>query len=116
MTPHSPRKETAFLNDMRDACAEIISRTNRRNLVDLASNGEFRDSVVLQLSYLGEAASHLSEETRRAYPTIAWRELVGLRNLLVHKYWAVDHLKIWEYAQTDVPALLETLSETRTKP
>jgi uncharacterized protein with HEPN domain len=113
MPRSSPRRDAAFLNDMREACATIITRVSRRSLVDLASDGEFRDGVVLQLSHLGEAASHLSEETRRAYPDVAWRELAGLRNLLVHKYWVVDHLKIWEYARADVPALLDTLSETK---
>jgi uncharacterized protein with HEPN domain len=110
MPPRSTRRDVAYLCDMREACAKIVARTSRRQFVDLASDEEFRDGVVLQLSHLGEAASHLTEEAKRSYPTVAWRELVGLRNLLVHRYWAVDHLKIWEYARDDVPALLATLS------
>jgi uncharacterized protein with HEPN domain len=75
------------------------------------TNGEFRDGIVLQLIMLSEAASHLTDEVKKNYPGVAWREVVGLRNLLVHRYWVVDHLKIWEYVRTDVPTLLQTLSE-----
>lgn len=112
MPPRSPRKDAAYLNDMREACAKIVARTGRRRLVDLVSDEEFRDGVVLQLIHLGEAAGQLSEQTKHSYPQVSWREVIGLRNLLVHKYWAVDHLKIWEYAQADVPALLNTLSNS----
>ena len=105
------RKDDAYLSDMLVACTTIVDRTRRRRLPDLASDGEFRDGVVLQLIMLGEAASHLSDEARKRYPGMAWREVIGLRDLLVHRYWVVDHLKIWEYAREDVPALLHALSE-----
>ena len=113
MPRRSTRMDAAYLNDMCEACATIASRTSHRSLADLVSCGEFRDGVVLQLIHLGEAASQLTDETRRAYSDVSWREVVGLRNLLVHKYWAVDHLKIWEYARTDVPALLAILTGER---
>jgi uncharacterized protein with HEPN domain len=113
MPPRNTRRDAAYLNDMREACATIVARASLRTLVDLASDGEFRDGVVLQLIHLGEAASQLTDETKRRYPAAAWREIIGLRHLLVHKYWAVDHLKIWEYARNDVPELLDTLTETK---
>lgn len=99
----------AFLNDMREACATIISRTRHRKLTDLVEDGEFQDGIVLQLIHLGEAASQLTDETKNKYPDVSWRVVIALRHLLVHRYWTVDHLKIWEYVKKDVPELLNTL-------
>jgi uncharacterized protein with HEPN domain len=113
MRSRRERRDDAYLSDMLVACTTIVERTQRRQLPDLASDGEFRDGVVLQLIMLGEAASHLTDEARKRYPGAAWREVIGLRNLLIHKYWVVDHLKIWEYVRTDVPALLHTLAEEK---
>lgn len=110
MRSRRDREDDAYLSDMLVACTTIVDRTRRRRLPDLASDGEFRDGIVLQLIMLGEAASHLSDDGRKRYPGAAWREVIGLRNLLVHRYWVVDHLKIWEYAREDVPALLHALS------
>ena len=111
MRSRKERKDDAWLCDMLVACITIVDRARRRQLPDLASDGEFRDGIVLQLIMLGEAASNLSEEARKRWPGVAWREVIGLRNLLVHRYWVVDRLKIWEYVRDDVPALLQNLSE-----
>ena len=58
---------------------------------------------MLQLILLGEAANHLTDEARKRYPGASWREVIGLRDLLIHRYWVVDHLKIWEYARDGHP-------------
>ena len=108
--PSRNRNDAAFLNDVAEACGTIIERSRHRNFSDFVSNGEFRDSVILQLIILGESSNYLTDRTKDLYPGAPWREVIGLRNLLIHKYWTVDHLKIWKVVQEDVPQLLELLS------
>ena len=109
MTSHE-RKKASFLDDVRESCGTIVERSKHRNFSDLVSNGEFRDGIVLQLIFLGEAASHLSKKTRDLYPEAPWRSIIGLRNVLIHMYWTIDFLKIWKVVHEDVPELLKTLS------
>ena len=101
--------DAAFLDDVREACATIVARLEHRRFPDLVDNAEFQDGLVLQLLHAGEAAAHLTEKTRRRYPDAPWKEMIGLRNILAHKYWSTDLMKIWEIASEDVPALLQML-------
>lgn len=57
----------------------------------------------------GEAASHLSDETRRRHPDAAWRELIATRVLLAHAYHRVDLDLLWDIAIDDLPRLAEAL-------
>jgi uncharacterized protein with HEPN domain len=102
--------DAAFLDDIREACALIVSRLRKRKLPDFISNTELQDSVVLRLIVIGEACKNLSEAARKRYPDVQWKDMARLRNLAVHHDWKMDALKIWEIAQEDVPLLLTTLS------
>jgi uncharacterized protein with HEPN domain len=54
-----------------------------------------QSAVERQLEILGEAARRLSEEFRQAHSEISWREIIGLRNILSHRYDEVKQQSIW---------------------
>ena len=68
-----------------------------------------RFASIKQIEIIGEAAKNLSDETKQNYPTIEWREISGLRNILVHEYFGVDIDLIWQIIQTDIPNLKSKL-------
>jgi uncharacterized protein with HEPN domain len=99
----------AFLDDIKEACALILSRVKNKQLPDFISNSELQDSIVLRLIVIGEASKSLTDTARKRYPSIQWKDIIRLRDLAVHHYWKVDALKIWEIIQEDIPQLLEIL-------
>jgi uncharacterized protein with HEPN domain len=103
--------DAAFLDDIREACALIVSRLRNKQLPDFVSNTELQDSVVLRLIVIGEASKNLSEAGRKRYSDVQWKDMSRLRDLAVHHYWKIDALKIWEIVQEDVPFLLSRLSK-----
>ena len=42
-------------------------------------------------------------------PDISWREIISLRNFLVHEYFGVDEIIIWQIITVDIPQLKEKL-------
>jgi hypothetical protein len=60
--------DAAFLDDIREACALIVSRLRKKQLPDFVSDTQLQDSVVLRLIVIGEACKSLSEKTRKRYP------------------------------------------------
>ena len=103
--------DSAFLDDIREACALIVSRLRKKQLPDFVSNTELQDSIVLRLIVIGEACKNLSEKARMRYPDVEWKDMARLRDLAVHHYWKIDSLKVWEIANEDVPFLLSRLSK-----
>jgi uncharacterized protein with HEPN domain len=57
------------------------------------------------LQIIGEAASRLPEEVRNLAPDIPWQKMIGMRNILVHGYFAIDQDVVWDTVQRDVPLL-----------
>lgn len=81
-------------------------------LVQHASNErQLADDPVIQaaaqrwLEILGEAASHVSDETKSAHPEIAWREITGIRVILAHGYFHIEQDIIGNVINHDVPVL-----------
>ena len=69
-----------------------------------------RQSMVLwPLTVLGEAAAHVSDAYQAAHPEVAWRKIVGLRNVLVHDYSGVDMAAVAEVLRTHLPELIQRL-------
>jgi uncharacterized protein with HEPN domain len=60
---------------------------------------------VRHLQIIGEAAKATPEEIRVLAPEIPWRQIAGMRNVLVHGYFEIDTDLVWDAATRDVPAL-----------
>lgn len=63
------------------------------------------DAVVRNLEVVGEAVKGIPEDLRAAYPAIEWRRVVGLRDILIHAYFAVDVEILWDVIVHKLPPL-----------
>jgi uncharacterized protein with HEPN domain len=58
---------------------------------------------------VGEAANAVSDAARQAHPELPWRQMIGMRNWVVHAYWKVDRDNVLETVASDLPALVAKL-------
>src|SRR5688572_11879543 len=73
------------------------------NYQEFASDEKTLSAVVHELIIIGEATSHLSEQYQEKYHTIPFHEVTGMRNRIVHEYWAVDEEVVWKTCTEDIP-------------
>ena len=66
-------------------------------------------SIVKSIEIIGEAASRIGAEIRQAHPSIPWRDIVGMRNRLVHGYFDIDLRLVWDTVRNDLPSLIAQL-------
>lgn len=71
------------------------------------------EAIKYNLVAIGEAVAHISEDLREEYPDTDWVAIKGLRNILTHEYFRVNHQLIHKIAEQDVPALAEQVAEIR---
>ena len=64
-----------------------------------------------EFEVLGEAASAISLETRHRFPQIPWKEVIGMRNQLIHAYFDIDHEIVWKTISTALPDLIPKIEE-----
>ena len=68
-----------------------------------------QSAVERQLEILGEAARRLSDEFRQVHPEIDWRRIIGLRNILIHRYDEIRQQTIWATVVSELEPLLAQL-------
>ncbi len=83
-----------------------------RTRADLDSDRQLNLALVRLLEIVGEAAARVSAEAQGRCPQIAWAEISGLRNRLIHGYDDVDFDILWQILKKDLPILTGHLKET----
>jgi uncharacterized protein with HEPN domain len=96
MAPES--RDAAALWDMLRAARAIVQFVGLMSLDAFRANLLVRRAVERELEILGEAARRVSGETKAQAAGIPWQQIVGLRNLLAHRYDEIDDERIWRLA------------------
>ena len=89
-------RDDGFLLDMVLAARIALDFAAGMNFDAFADSPVVRTAVMHQIQIVGEAASRVSDETRSQFPDLPWRDIVGMRNRLVHDYGNVDPVRVWE--------------------
>ncbi|MFN2474920.1 MAG: DUF86 domain-containing protein [Chthoniobacterales bacterium] len=58
---------------------------------------------------MGEASTRLPEKWRAAHAGIPWRQIIAMRNVMIHGYDVVADEVLWDVATKDVPELRQAL-------
>jgi uncharacterized protein with HEPN domain len=99
------RTDALYLADIGDAIDAIERFTAGIDEARFLSDELIQSAVLQKLSVIGEAAARLSDATRDALPDIAWKEIIGFRNIAVHAYFSVDWRIVFVTVADDLPAL-----------
>jgi len=106
------RDPRTYLWDVQQAAEAIRQFTQELNATSYAENPLVRSAVERQFEIIGEALNQLSKvdpELARRVPHLL--EIVSFRNVLIHGYGRIDHIRVWDIAQTRLPALHRTASD-----
>jgi uncharacterized protein with HEPN domain len=68
-------------------------------------------ALVRLIEIMGEAANHVSESCQAKYFQIPWRQIIGMRNRMIHAYFDVDLDIIWQVITQDLGSLLSEIKK-----
>ena len=94
---------------MLDAAEDALSFVVGREREDLGKNRMLALALVRSIEIIGEAGARVSEEGRAEVPDLPWREIVAMRNRLIHAYFDVDLDVVWRTVEDDLPTLVAVL-------
>lgn len=89
MAEKKQRDELVFLEDILDSIERIAEYVEDITEDVFESNIEKQDAVIRRIEIIGEAVKSISKNTRQQYPNIPWREMAGMRDMIVHNYFGV---------------------------
>lgn len=95
---------------MKRAAERAIQYTEGKQRADLNADEELLGfAVVRAIEIVGEAANKITPDTRDSLPQIEWRNIIGMRNRIVHDYLNVDYDIVWQVVTVNLPQLVEQL-------
>ena len=101
------RNDGYYLERIIEHCQRIGNFTKRfqGSVEKLEKDYAYQQAVTLSLIQIGENVKHLSENLKREYSKIAWRNISDTRNFIVHDYDGLDCDIVWDVIVNDIPAL-----------
>ncbi len=103
------RDDRERLRDIQEAIARI-ERYAELGRDAFEQDELIQNWMISHLQIIGEACRALSEDLRGQYPEIPWRAIMGMRNILVHQYFAIDVNAVWVALERDLPNLKQTIA------
>jgi uncharacterized protein with HEPN domain len=92
------------LAHIRDAIERIETYTSGGH-DEFLTNPMVQDAVIRNLEIIGEAVKALSEELRTNNPDVPWKQIAGMRDVLIHHYFGVKLETVWRVAVEHLPPL-----------
>jgi uncharacterized protein with HEPN domain len=98
-----------YLEDMEEACRLIERFTSGMSAQSFASNALVFHATVRNLEIVGEAAKRLPDEAKARMAEVDWSGAARFRDVVAHRYFAIDPAVVWSIVQTRLPALSDAV-------
>ena len=95
-----------------DECiGHIMDFLEEKTFEEMKSDVMCFHAVVYNIMIIGEAANMLTKEFREGHPETPWRDIIDMRNVLVHGYYTVSPQFVWETYSNDLGPLREQVKQ-----
>ncbi len=101
----SDRDWRLFVKDIHESAVRIVEYVGAMSNEEFFHDPKSLDAVMLNLAIIGEAAKKIPVVARRRYPSVEWKKMAGLRDIVVHDYFGIDEDIIWDVVTIRIPEL-----------
>lgn len=97
------RDARVYIEDILESITKIEEYTKElKNDEEFYNNTQIQDAVLRRLEIIGEAAKNIPNEFRDQYPDIPWKQIVGMRDILIHEYFGVNLKRALKVVKEDM--------------
>jgi uncharacterized protein with HEPN domain len=94
-----------LLEDILDECRFLLWQIERLSVEAFLADEVLKRAFARSIEIIGEAVKGIPDEIIAANPEIPWRRMAGMRDRLIHGYFAVDYDLLYDVVQTKTPEL-----------
>jgi uncharacterized protein with HEPN domain len=99
------------LQDIIDSAEDIGKFMAGVSLEQLTGDRKTLFAVAKALENIGEAVKQIPAAVRHKYPDVPWKDVAGMRDVLVHDYFGIDAAIVWKTVHEDLPSLKRRIAD-----
>jgi uncharacterized protein with HEPN domain len=103
-------RDLTYLEHIKGSIGKIQSYTEGLSEEGFQRSTLVQDAVVRQFEIIGEATKRLSDDLKQQYPEVPWKDMAGMRDVLIHDYINVEIDIVWKTVTDYVQPLLEQIN------
>jgi|SRR3989344_4818159 len=107
----SNKSDIVFLEHILDSIDAIAQFSKNVTKNELDSNRLKRSAIVREIEVIGEAVKNISRSLKSNHKEIAWKDIAGTRDKMIHHYFGVDINIILDIIKRDLPLLKKKVQE-----
>lgn len=105
------RNYRLYLKDIFEAMGAVQTFVEGMNFDAFIADDKTTSAVVRKLEIIGEATKNVPEEIRQKYPQVPWKQMAGMRDWIIHGYFAVNYFVVWETTVELIPPLQPIIAQ-----
>ena len=100
-----------FIKDILENIEDIESFSECLTKQDFEENKLKQNAIIRSLEIIGEAVKNIPKSFRKRYPKVPWRDIAGLRDIMIHAYFGILLERVWGVIKKDLPVLKKQIKK-----
>ena len=107
------RDINVYIEDILESISRIEEYVKDIDEAEFYGNSEKQDAVLRRLEIIGEAVKNIPQDVRDKYPEIPWKQIAGMRDVVIHEYFGVTLGRIWKVIQADMKDIKNNINKVK---
>ena len=103
------KPDVVFLKHIIEEIDFVLTATSGKTLADVQEDGMLQRACSRSIEIIGEAAKNVSSTLRKTNPRIPWKQLAAMRDKLIHQYFGINWVIVWDVIENHLPTLREDI-------
>jgi uncharacterized protein with HEPN domain len=104
------KDDKVFLQNILESMDKIGNYTSSGK-EEFMKSTLIQDAVIRNLEIIGEATKNISQDLKVKNNSIPWKQMAGLRDVLIHDYMGISLKIVWNVVQNELPKLKTAIKE-----
>jgi len=99
------RDKNLFIEDILNSIDYIFDYVKGYEFEDFKNDRKTFLAVVKEFEIIAEALKHIILDLEKIDKTYPYKSIIGFRNILVHEYFGINYLTVWNSIFYELPKL-----------